>query len=247
MKQIIFICITFLIFFSYSCNTCDDIIPEPCQGTYNTPLIDVIVLIDGSSSMNSFAQSISDATSIFNMDIDTCPADLRVAYFGLETTWPGTVFGQNHRTYLEDLVIPNSVFASDINHIGWRTEQGANAIEDLSNYFDWRTDASRVIFYISDEELDGSLPRADHTNEDNVTIDAITVAIDKEVKVYAHYIDWQDLGPNIIQNYTDLTENTDGFLFYSSDSNVPSSYYENLLPIIVCRSIKPCKLNDIIN
>lgn len=215
-----------------------------CGGSATTPMVDLIVLIDTSGSMYTSASSVStEATAALELAIQTCDSDLRVTYLGVDGVIAATNFTTSHRAYLTSLHGASVVLAADQNHVGYSSEQGANAIEDLSKYFDWRENACRSIFYISDEELDGSSPRADYLNEDAATADAISEAQDNNVAVFANYLTNQLLGPSILTNYTDLTSQTNGLLFTTGSNPLPANYYidNDVFTEIVCNSCNGCE------
>jgi len=213
---------------------------------------DLIVLIDTSGSMRPSSIAIDKAvTKAIDKAKETCKPDLRMIFLGVDGVWTGTAFTQSHRDYLTGIHGTGLVLQADINHVGLKSEQGANAIEDISKYADWREGACRAIFYISDEELDSISPRNDFANETAVTNAAIAEANTNNVTVFAHHLTYQNLDPQIIQNYKDLCYNTGGDVYFS---NAPSEKeYINLLTDVICNScgksickeiklpeIKPC-------
>ena len=118
-------------------------------------MADLIVLIDTSGSMSDEAGAVSAAAAAAVEGAKArCKVDLRIHYMGIEGTWPGTVFTTDYLAYLKGILNPDPAFETDNPTDGYTGEEGANGIEDLAKYFDWRPDACRAIFYISDEELD---------------------------------------------------------------------------------------------
>jgi len=213
---------------------------------------DLIILVDTSGSMGHSASLIDNAVKkAIASAKKTCEPDLRLIFLGVDGTTPGTVFSQSHRDYIYGIHGTGTVLQADLNHVGYKPEQGANAIEDLSKFADWRDGACRAIFYISDEELDSWSPRNDFANETAATNAAITEANANDVTIFAHYITDQNLDPLIKQNYEDLCYNTGGELY---SSNTPSEKeYIKLLTEVICNScgksvckeiklpeIKPC-------
>ncbi|MBK9014997.1 MAG: hypothetical protein IPM82_13500 [Saprospiraceae bacterium] len=118
----------------------------PCSGGGSTPKVDLIVLIDPSGSMSSFATDVSDAAkSAIDKAKDKCVSDLKVTYLGVDGATSGTIFTISHRDYITDL--PGAVpLAADVPPVGSLADQGANAIQDLSKYAEWRNGACRAIF-----------------------------------------------------------------------------------------------------
>lgn len=205
---------------------------------------DLIVLIDTSGSVYSSAQSISKAVSnAIEKAKEQCEPDLKITYLGLDGIWSGTVFTESHRSYIYRIhgSIPLSSNAP-INSSDWKPmEQGAMGIKDLSKYADWRKDACRAILYISDEELDSSVPRNDFANETAATNQAIAEANSNNVTVFAHHLTYQNLNPQIIQNYQDLCSKTGGKAYFSKNPN--EKEYVNLLSDVICNScgVSSCK------
>lgn len=201
-------------------------------------ITDLIVLIDTSGSVSSSAKAISDVVSIAIKEAKaSCEPDLEITFLGVDGTWSETVFTESHRNYIYGIhgTVP---LAADRPHVGLRSEQGANAIEDLSKYNKWREGACRAIFYISDEELDGVSPRNDFANETAETNAAITEANANNVTVFAHHLTYQNLAPAILDNYRDLTQKTGGEVYFSS---APSKEeYIELLKKVICNS---CGIN----
>lgn len=196
---------------------------------------DLIVLIDASGSMGTSAAAVSSAAdaAIAKAKLN-CPVDLRISYMGVDGTWAGTKFTISHRAYLTALPIPTPPFSSDNPTGGYNTEEGANAIEDLSKYYDWRTGACRAIFYISDEELDGSTPLLDIANEAAAVSSAVATANANNVTIYAHHLTYQNRGASVIQNYKDLCNLTGGAAYFSAAAS--QSEYETLLAEAICEA-----------
>jgi len=217
---------------------------EPdCGGSASRPMVDLIVLVDTSGSMGVFASQLSsEAQAGIDAALATCNSDLRVVYLGLDGTIGSGNFNTSHRTYLNALPGAPFTLEADQPHVGFLQEQGANAVEDLSNFFDWRPNACRSIFYVSDEELDSIMPTADVANEDAVTAAAIATAISNSVTVFSHYITRQGRGPTILQNYTDLTTQTGGSLITSNGNALPANYYvdNNVFENIICNACNGC-------
>lgn len=207
----------------------------PSDGNPKGQMTDLIVLIDTSGSMGSSANAVSDAVAnALERAKEQCEPDLRLIFLGVDGVWASTLFTQSHRDYITGLHGPGVVLKGDLNHVGYLKEQGANAIEDLSKYADWRDGACRAIFYISDEELDSYSPIGDYANETTTTTAAITEANANNVTVFAHHLTYQNRGPQIIQNYKDLCYNTGGDVYFS---NAPDEKeYEMLITDVICNS-----------
>jgi hypothetical protein len=202
------------------------------SGSSGSGLVDLIVLIDTSGSMTGSASAVSDAASeaIKEAEKKCDKNDLRVLFLGVDGTWPGTVFNQSHRDYLAPLT--SATLATDSPVGGLDSEEGANAIEDLSKFADWRKGACRAIFYISDEELDSLFPLGDTANEAAATAAAIAAANSNSVTVFAHHLTYQNRGSSVIANYNDLCNLTGGKAFFSATAN--KDEYVKLLSEVIC-------------
>jgi len=218
------------------CNCGDD------SGNSKNQATDLIILIDTSGSMRTSAKAVSDAvTEAIKAAEKNCEPDLRLIFLGVDGTWSGTKFTQSHRKYINGLHGTGVTLAADKDNVGLKSEQGANAIEDLSKFADWRKGACRAIFYISDEELDSISPRNDFANETAVTNAAIAAANANKVTIFAHHLTYQNLAPQIIQNYKDLCEDTGGKVYFSKAPD--KKEYVRLLTEIICNAcgISSCK------
>ncbi|GAB1538872.1 hypothetical protein NUACC21_15360 [Scytonema sp. NUACC21] len=143
------------------------------------PPVDLAIVIDTSPSMKDEAQALSDAAaSAIAKAKSSCPSDLRVVWLGIEGTWKGTNFDQTIRAYLtQKLKVPESKLRGrkrgELAEAGAQ-EDAARAIEDISEYFDWRKGAARSIFYLGDEALEGG---GDKTEREDIK--AADLAIQK--------------------------------------------------------------------
>ena len=156
----------------------------------NIPLVDLVVVIDTSPSMRGKAQALSKAAaSAITSAESSCPSDLRTAWFGIEGTWRGTNFSSAVRTYLtKKCKVSEAKLRGrkrrELTSAGAQ-EDAARAIEDISDYFDWRLGAARAIFYLGDEVLQTG---GDETKQKDV--EAANLAIQKaqaaKVTVHTH-------------------------------------------------------------
>lgn len=232
-----------IVFVLLSINSCKDEADcqyiTACGGDAAKPKVDLIVLIDTSSSMGGSANVIStEAQSAINNALNTCNSDLRVVYLGVDGTWSGTNFSQSHRNYIYGIHGTSVTLAADQPFVGYTAEQGANAIEDLSKYFDWRTNACKAIYYISDERLDSIT--SNNANDDAATASAIVGANANNVAVFATYLTYQNLNANVLQNYTDITSQTGGIL--NTANAINAGYYSNsdVFQKIICNACNGC-------
>lgn len=263
MKKIIYLIVFVCIASQFSCDECEEIMAVPCGGSSTSPMVDLVVLIDASGSMGTAASAVnSSADTAIEQAKLSCGTDLRVVFLALEGTFPSTLFSESSRNYLQGLHGLGIVLAADRDPLGFGPEQGANGIEDISKYFDWRESACRAIFYISDEELDGccegfsggsTFSRYDGTNEMeldeeiNETDLAIVAAQLSNVAVFSHLLDTPEmpLHPEIKNLYEKLSSETGGI--HTVSPNASSELYLSILPEAICNSCNACKLNDFIN
>jgi hypothetical protein len=228
--------------------------PCPCNtGTGGGDKVDLIVLIDTSSSMNTIVSAVSDAAEeAIEKAKEMCRTDdLRVTWLGVDTVqagtgsmplpdtgWPaGTKFLQTHEEYLQPFY-PGPFAHDQFPESNWPHEQGADAILDLSNHFDWRSGACRAIFYISDANLDAL---GHDTYDDIATANANAAAKNKLVSVFAHYT--RDQPPETVQNYNDLCNNTGGEAIIGGAIN--QERYVELLADVICGACGGCKKIEI--
>jgi hypothetical protein len=198
-------------------------------------LADVIVLIDTSGSMTGAAGAVSAAAEAAAKKARAqCNVDLRISYMGVEGIWPATAFATDYLAYLKALPSPPTVFSTDNPATGFGPEEGANAIEDLSKYYDWRPDACRAIFYISDEELDSITPLGNVADEALAVNNAVAAAKANQVTIFAHHLTYQNRGPAVIQNYKDLCDQTGGKAYFSAAAS--QAEYETILAEAICGS-----------
>ena len=142
----------------------ENIVPE---GELIVPAVDLVVLIDTSYSMMDEAQYLSQAVSkAIETAESTCPSDLRVTYLGVEGWFTDTKFDQTARKYLttkgsakgkeSELLMRTKEQVEKAGLFqGSQREDGGRAIQDVVRFHDWRPDALRAIFYLTDEALDG--------------------------------------------------------------------------------------------
>jgi hypothetical protein len=212
-------------------------------------LVDLVILLDSSGSMTSAATAVSaaaeDAVKAAAAD---CPSDLRViwlvvdstkagadpaGYLGdITTTLASTSFTQSHQQYLEsigqtgpfqqDAAQP----AGDITYPG---EEGADAIADICNFFDWRRDACKAIFYISDTALDGY-----SAFYDAAATNATIAANANGVVLFAHKIfPGSDSRPAVEASYDNLTLPTGGSAYHGP---VDTDQYKTLIKNAICNA-----------
>ncbi|MFC6100010.1 vWA domain-containing protein [Olivibacter domesticus] len=156
----------------------------------NTKKVDLVIVIDTSGSMKDEAQALSAAISAaVEQAKSDCPSDLRVDYLGIEGTFENTKFDETVRSYLTqkvgvDAASLKSRVRKSLANAG-ANEDGARAVEDVSEHYDWREGAERSIFLLQDESLDAGdmvvTPAGIKANNN-----AIATAIKNEVKVHTY-------------------------------------------------------------
>ena len=181
----------------------ENIVPE---GELIVPEVDLVVLIDTSYSMMDEAQYLSKAVSgAIEAAKKTCPSNLRVTYLGVEGWFVDkakgidTVFKQSARQYLtsdgkakgkeNELLMRTKEQVEKAGLFqGSQREDGARAMQDVMRFFDWRPNAQKAIFYLTDEALEGGSGIKDDDAVDAEDIAAANNAIKaaKEAKVRLH-------------------------------------------------------------
>ncbi|MEL6674249.1 MAG: hypothetical protein AAFR61_18730 [Bacteroidota bacterium] len=200
--------------------------------------VDLVVVIDTSGSMGDEATDLSNAANAaISAAAQQCPSDLRVDYFGIEGTWAGTLFTQSYRDYLQALPTPipdaDIVGTPGING----KEDGAAAVIDLSDHYDWRAGAARIIFYLGDEALEGGDPQ--DAGDEVARNAAVTAATNANVTVFT-YLGTGNVSPDTVTDYTKLATDTSGQPFSAPIANLGG--FEAVLAQIICSGAKgPCK------
>ena len=175
----------------------ENIVPE---GELIVPAVDLVVLIDTSYSMMDEAQYLSNAVSVaIETAKSTCPSDLRVSYLGVEGWFTDTKFDQSARAYLttkghakgkENELLQRTKEQVEKAGLfqGSQREDGARAMQDVMRFYDWRPNAQKAIFYLTDEGLEGGSGLKDDEAVDAEDIAAANNAIKaaKEAKVRLH-------------------------------------------------------------
>lgn len=206
--------------------------------------VDLVIIIDTSPSMRDEAVALSEATQVAIESVKTnCPSDLRVSWFGIEGTWGNSNFNKTLRNYLtKECKVPESKLRSrkrgTISGSGAQ-EDGARVIEDISEYFDWRTGAIRAIFYLGDEALEGG---GEEVDQEDITATnlAIQKAKDKQVMVHTYFGTSASKQKQELQNeYAKVAQATRGQAFTKQD--VISKGFAEVLKQVICTTTTPCK------
>ncbi|WP_371396918.1 hypothetical protein [Fretibacter rubidus] len=173
--------------------------------------VDLIVLIDGSGSMDAAAQTIERvAPRAFEVAKDRCGADATVTYLycdgddrGTQSGvlnirgWTSSLFLKSHEQHLITNASASGPFASDGDRL-LGSEQGGKAIKDLCELNNWTPGNCRAILYVSDEYLDSVYARTVAASRAAADM-AIAAANAAGVTLFTHFI-----GPNRLPNRADI-------------------------------------------
>jgi len=230
---------------------CDEAGDCSCGRSGGKKLVDLIILIDSSGSMGSAGKAVAAAAKDALAGAEKeCPSDLRVVWLTVDGSKTGanpagflgditpqlvgTNFTQTHQQYL-DSIGSTGPFQQDAPQPTGDTtypgEEGADAIADLSNFFDWRPTACKSIFYISDTSLDG-------LGQDAVdvaaSVNASTAATAHGVVIFAHKINpGSPTGPPVNSSYTNMCSATGGSAYIGS---VDTDQYKILIKDAICKA-----------
>lgn len=220
--------------------------------------VDLVILIDRSGSMQNAATQVNSvAAAAIEAATRACPADLRVTWLTVDdrrpgtTTvgspasgWPGTSFNQTHEQYLQGIGVTGPFAHNAPTGGSPYNEQGADAINDVSRYFDWRPRACRAVFYISDTTLDAGF--AQDAADVAATDSAISQAQASGVTVFAHMVtpaQTNDVA-GTQADYQRLCTQTGGALHVGP---VNAGTYRELLTQAICNACVPrCTTVDVI-
>jgi hypothetical protein len=223
---------------------------RPTSGS-GSKLVDLVILIDSSGSMGSAGKAVAAAAADALAGAEKeCPSDLRIAWFTVDGSktganppgnlgditaqLAGTNFTQTHQQYL-NAIGSTGPFAQDApqptGDATYPGEEGADAIADLCNFYDWRPTACKAIFYVSDTSLDGlghdAVDVAASTN-------AATVASAHGIVLFAHKIDpGGPSGPAVNSSYTNMCTATGGSAYIGP---VDTDQYKILIKDAICKA-----------
>jgi hypothetical protein len=213
-------------------------------------LVDLVILLDSSGSMTGAAKAVSNAAAdALKAAAAECPSDLRVAWFVVDgqksganpsgdlgdigSTLAGTPFTQSHQQYLEGIGITGPFEQDAAQPAGDSTypgEEGADAIADLCNFYDWRRSACKAIFYVSDTALDGL---AHDAVDVAASTNASTAATTNGVVLFAHHIGATSPISPEMQSYLDMCNPTGGSVYFGA---VDTEKYKELLKNAICNA-----------
>lgn len=216
------------------------------SGGGGTPIVDLVILIDTSGSMGDEATELSNAaTQAITAAQQSCPSDLRVCWFGIEGTWSNTRFSQSYRNYFKGQAAPNKddcqysdtpLTDADLKGYIADREDGAAAIIDLSEHFDWRPDAARAVFYLGDEALERGGPQ---NADDYAAADAAIAVVQKKgVTVFTYFGTpfYPETAAETSAEYRRLAESTGGQFFNAPADNLGG--FKAILEQIICASVQ---------
>lgn len=214
-------------------------LPEGEENAATVSAVDLVVVIDASKSMRPEAVGLSETLNAAIAVARTrCPCDLRVTYLGIEGVFQGTRFDTTVRDYLVQTAGANEAELRSRPYTwiagGKVREDGARAIEDLANHFDWRPEAQRAVFFLGDEGLNGG---GDVNAKDVAGANrAIQTAQRAQVRVHT-YLGMTKAAPWELEalkhEYARVAEETGGQSFLVQQS---LEGFEDMLASVICRS-----------
>ncbi|AUX40369.1 hypothetical protein SOCE26_017690 [Sorangium cellulosum] len=226
------------------------------EGQTVIPVVDLVVVIDSSSSMKDEAETLS---KVIGTAIDSaktkCPSNLRAAYLGIEGTFSKTVFTTTVRNYLTQTAKADAsllkgrtraqVTDEQRKQSGDVEEDAARAIEDIATHFDWRPGAVRNIFFLGDEPVEGGLsvtPGGQDQGDIEAANRAIEVARQTGTRVHMYMgtgkfssdaAKHERIHKAIEAEYARVARETDGQFFASQDN---LSAFQAMLEKVICGS-----------
>lgn len=211
-------------------------------------VVDLVVLLDSSGSMTIAGKAASDAAvDALAAAARECPSDLRVVWLVVDSskTGPdpagylgditphlaGTPFTRSHEQYLVSIGSAGPFKQNEPQPAGDGTypgEEGADAIADLCNFFDWRRRACKAVLYISDTRLDGY-----SAFDAAAAANARAAALAHGVVLFAHHIGAASPVTPEMQNYTDMCVPTGGSVYFGP---VDTGKYQELIKNAICNA-----------
>lgn len=214
--------------------------PEP-----EVPAVDLVIVIDTSTSMKPDATSLSSSVSAAIEAAKTkCPSDLKVTYLGIEGKFSDSLFRTTIREHLTKLGIPESAMRGRKRGTvasGGAQEDGGRAIEDVVTHNDWRANAKRAILFLGDEGMEGG----DAVDADDAAAanKAIEVAKAGNVRVHTYLAksgaDDKTRKANQAE-FARVAAETSGKAFTSDDTIKDG--FQSLLEEVICASKQPVKV-----
>lgn len=203
-------------------------------------MVDLVILADTSTSMRDEAIQLSNAVDAAIRGAQKhCPMNLRVVWLGIEGTVTGTQFTETLRHHLHGLSVSDDHIKSKVGD----HEDGAAAISDLCDHFNWRDGAARAILFLGDEGLLRGNPQdaADVIAADEAIADARAAA------VRVHMFAGTGIGVAAAAEYSRVAASTCGHFFRASAHEVElQAGLEKLLcassacPLVRIPRMQPC-------
>jgi hypothetical protein len=208
------------------------------------PLVDLVVVIDSSTSMKPDATSLSNSVSAAIDAAKTkCPSDLKVSYLGIEGKFSDSLFRTTIREHLTKLGVTDADMRGRKRGTvasGGAQEDCGRAIEDVVKHNDWRANAKRAILFLGDEGMEGG----DAVDADDVAAanKAIEVAKAGNVRVHTYLAksgaDDKTRKANQAE-FARVAAETSGKAFTSDDTIKDG--FQSLLEEVICASKQPVK------
>ncbi|MEE9354381.1 MAG: hypothetical protein V3U75_02215 [Methylococcaceae bacterium] len=157
-----------------------------------TVLIDLVLVADTDGSMKNEAHALSQSAdnAINSVKKNHPDADINITWLGVSGTWKGTKVAQTFRDYLSKTV---NVMESALlgkktgdSKVAESQENGALAIANIATHFNWRPNAARILFYLSQQGFHGSDTKP-LKGEIELTKDAIKEARQAGVIVHSYF------------------------------------------------------------
>jgi hypothetical protein len=206
------------------------------------PLVDLVIVIDSSTSMKPDATSLSDSVSAAIEAAKTkCPSDLKVTYLGIEGKFADSLFRTTIREHLKKLGVAESAMRGRKRGTvasGGAQEDGGRAIEDVVQHNDWRPNAKRAILFLGDEGMEGG----DSVDADDIAAadKAIQVAKAGNTRVHTYLAKSGADDKTRQANQTEFARvaaETGGKAFTSDDTIKEG--FQSLLEEVICASKQP--------
>jgi hypothetical protein len=211
---------------------------QPCPPTGES--IDLVILSDTSGSMADEAAKLSNVIEdAINAAKKRCPSKAekaRIKWFGIEGIWVGTNFTPSYRDYLNGLEGAPFLLEGRPGN----KEDGAPAIQDIANFFDWTDGASRVILFLGDEALFGGNPH----NPDDVDAANKAIKAANAANVTVHMYGGTGISDEVADEYERVAKETGGE-FHRWKSVNPYDFFKPLLEEVICSTPEVCELAEI--
>lgn len=218
--------------------------------------VDLIVLVDGSSSMGGAWSAIGQAaTGAVDAAVAKCGTKARVTYLFVDpadgSTYSGalgsTVFTKSHEAYLRGLGYSGTFATEGESPLKFASEQGPEAIVDLCRHFDWREGACRSLLYVSDEVLSTINFRTPFASLAAAN-SAIAAAQTARVTLFTHFLGNGNVPftdpnrPSYQNHYTMLAAQTGGAAQIDTTLTTPTmTLYTTLISQAICKGCGAAK------